>query len=118
MFRIACLISAVLVGAVTLGTSAHAYELHPISREFAPSGSGATQSYEVISKEKSPIAISVSVVSRSLDTEGTETNELSEDDFFVYPPQFILPAGARQTLRVTWLGDPQPAQELAYRLVV
>lgn len=95
-----------------------AFELLPISREFAPSGSGATQSYEVVSREKEPIAINVSVVARALDSEGVESHRSADDDFLVYPAQFILAPGARQTLRVTWFGDPVPERELAFRLVV
>lgn len=97
---------------------AWAFDLLPISREFSPSGSGAVQSYEVVNNGKDPIAISVSVLTRSLDEAGQETNESAEDDFLVYPPQFIVGEGNRQTLRVTWLGDPVIPQELAYRLLV
>lgn len=99
-------------------TAARAFELNPISREFTPAGSGSTQSYEVVNKDKDPIAINVTVVTRALDVVGVESNQAADDDFLVYPPQFILEPGARQTIRVTWLGDPAPQRELAYRLVV
>lgn len=49
---------------------------------------------------------------------GAETNASAEDDFLVYPPQFIVGAGKRQTVRVSWLGDPVIGKELAFRLLV
>lgn len=110
-----------LTAVIALGLcplEAWSFDLLPISREFSPSGSGAVQSYEVVNSGKDPIAISVSVLTRSLDAAGQETNESAEDDFLVYPPQFIVGAGKRQTLRVTWLGNPVVPRELAYRLLV
>jgi fimbrial chaperone protein len=95
-----------------------AFELNPISREFAPAGSGATQTYEVVNSDKEPVAINVTVVTRALDSEGRETNASAEDDFLVYPSQFVVAPGARQSIRVSWLGNPSPERELAYRLVV
>jgi fimbrial chaperone protein len=98
--------------------AAWSFELLPISREFSPSGSGAVQSYEVVNGGKDPIAIEVAVLTRTLDAAGLETNAPAEDDFLVYPPQFIVAPGKRQTVRVSWLGEPAIAQELAFRLLV
>lgn len=98
--------------------SAQALELVPISREFRPSGAGAVQSYEVVNRDAHPVAVEISVVTRALDLEGSETSQSAEDEFLIYPPQIVVPAGARQTVRVTWLGNPTPEKELAYRLVV
>lgn len=98
--------------------SALAFELQPISREFAAVGAGATQSYEIVNRGDAPVALGVSVVTRELDVNGEESNQDAGDDFLVYPPQLIVAAGGRQTLRVSYLGDPQPAAERAFRLVV
>ena len=94
-----------------------AFQLSPISQVFEPIGNNATKSYEVINDSDERIAVEVSVVDRDMDIEGQEFYESADEDFLIYPPQMILGPQEVQTVRVTWLGDPQPSEELAYRLV-
>jgi fimbrial chaperone protein len=94
------------------------YKVEPISRVFAPSGSEATQSFEVINDGDRRLAVTVSFATLERDLDYVESNHDADDEFLVYPPQIILAAGARQTVRVTWLGTPTPAHELGYRIIV
>ncbi|NET07452.1 MAG: molecular chaperone [Symploca sp. SIO2B6] len=96
---------------------AFAFELIPISRVFAPAGSGSTQSYRIVNDKDEPIAVEISVVTRSMDLEGKESYTNAEDDFLIYPSQIILEGGQTQAVRVTWLGEPNPERELTYRLL-
>jgi fimbrial chaperone protein len=96
---------------------AFAFKLLPMSRVFTPSGTGATQSYEVVNDSKEALAVEISVVKRQMDITGTENYSEADDDFVIYPPQILLKPSEKQTVRVTWLGDSNPKQELAYRLV-
>ena len=96
---------------------AWAFQLSPISQVFAPIGNNATKSYEVINDSDERIAVEVSVVERDMDINGQEFYESADEDFLIYPPQMILGPQEVQTVRVTWLGEPQPSEELAYRLV-
>lgn len=96
---------------------ASAFKLQPISRVFESTGAGTTQSYEVINDKSEPIAVEVSVVERKINLEGQETHQPADSDFLIYPPQILLPPGGIQTIRVTWMGDPNPSKELAYRLI-
>jgi len=98
--------------------SSAAYQLVPISRVFTPTGSAATQSFEINNDGPDPIALTVSISTLERDEANVETNHDAGDDFLIYPPQIVLSPGKSQTLRVTWLGDPKPAHEQAYRLVV
>lgn len=94
-----------------------AFELSPAIVEFFPSGGGATQSFIVTSTGDEPVAVQLDVVTRAMSPDGSELNEKSSDDFIIYPPQMIVPPGTKQAVRVTWIGDPNPSKELAYRLV-
>jgi fimbrial chaperone protein len=94
-----------------------AFNIVPISRTFTPTGSESTQSYDLISDQPESQAVEMSVVKREMDLDGKETYVTADDDFLIYPPQVILKPGATQTVRVTWMGDPNPKQELSYRLV-
>lgn len=97
--------------------AALAFQLSPISQVFEPIGEESTQSYEVINNTDESIAVEVSMVVREMNLHGEESYTPAEDDFLIYPPQMILAPDEVQTVRVTWLGDPEPTQELAYRLV-
>lgn len=94
-----------------------AFKLDPISRVFDPAGTGATQSYQVVNDTPEQIAVEISMVERKINLEGQETTEKADDDFLVYPSQIVLPPGGVQSVRVTWLGNPNPEKELAYRIV-
>jgi fimbrial chaperone protein len=94
-----------------------AFTVMPISRTFTPTGSEATQSYDLVNDKPETEAIELSVVKREMDLDGKETYIPADDDFLIYPLQVILKAGTTQTVRVTWVGEPNPKQELAYRLV-
>jgi fimbrial chaperone protein len=99
-------------------SSSAAYKLVPISRVFAPSGSEATQSFEVINDGGERIALTISFATLERDQDYVESGHDADEQFLVYPPQMILPPGAHQTVRVTWLGAPMPARELGYRIIV
>jgi len=94
-----------------------AFRLEPISRVFEPAGAGATQSYEVINDSAEQIAVELSMAERKISLEGQETTESADDDFLVYPSQIVLPPQGVQSVRVTWLGNPNPEKELAYRMI-
>jgi fimbrial chaperone protein len=96
---------------------AFAFKLLPISRTFAPSGAGATQSYQVVNDSNEKLAVSVSMYERQVDLTGKESYKGADDDFLVYPPQILLQPGAQQTVKVTWVGEAQPPKELAYRMI-
>ena len=114
------ILSAVLALAIqaVAATPSFAYQLNPMSRVFSPSGSEATQSFEIVNEGKERIALEVSMASVERDESYVETNKNADDEFLVFPPQIIVPAGGRQTGRVTWLGDPNLTSERAYRLIV
>ncbi|MCF3571372.1 fimbria/pilus periplasmic chaperone [Planktothrix agardhii 1806] len=94
-----------------------AFKLDPISRVFEPAGAGATQSYQVINDSAEQIAVELSIAERKISLEGQETTESADDDFLVYPSQIVLPPQGVQSVRVTWLGNPNPEKELAYRMI-
>ncbi|MBE9241907.1 molecular chaperone [Synechocystis salina] len=94
-----------------------AFQLSPAVVKFSPSGGGATQSFIITSTGDEPVAIQMDVVTRAMTLDGSEVNQDSSDDFIIYPPQIIVPPGTQQAVRVTWIGEPNPSKELAYRLV-
>jgi fimbrial chaperone protein len=97
--------------------SSHAFKLVPILMEFEPAGRGANRAFRLENDSNSTVAIEVSMLTREVNLDGVESNEPAEDEFLVYPPQVLLGPKQTQTVRVRWLGDPNPEKELAYRIV-
>lgn len=93
------------------------YQLSPSNISLTPSGSRSTASFQVTSTGVEPVAIEVQILERQMDINGVETRPDAEDEFMVYPPQILLQPGESQTVRVTWLGEPEMATEQAYRLI-
>ena len=58
-----------------------AFRLTPMNQVFVPGGNNATHAYEVINDQDERIAVEVTVVERSMDTNGTESYVPAEDDF-------------------------------------
>jgi fimbrial chaperone protein len=112
------LIAAAVIVQLVGETTAAAYQLVPISRVFAPNGSQATQSFELVNSGRERVALVISFETLARDESYVEHNVEADDDFLAYPSQVILGPGARQTVRVSWLGAPSPTSELAYRIVV
>jgi fimbrial chaperone protein len=114
LFMIAMAIAVQLFGE----TSSAAYQLQPISRVFAPSGSKATQSFEVVNDGVERLAVTVSFATLERDEAYVESNRDAEDEFLAYPAQVIVPPGGKQTIRVTWLGATKGTREQTYRIIV
>jgi fimbrial chaperone protein len=102
---------------LSLTLPAQAFKLIPLSRVFAPSGPNAIQSYEIENTTGEPLAVELNIAKREMSLQGVDKLIPANDDFMIYPPQVLLQPGENQTVRVTWLGDPKPTQELAYRLI-
>jgi fimbrial chaperone protein len=93
------------------------YELNPSVAEFSPSGSDIIRSFFIKSSASQPIAIELSVKKIEIAPDGTEKYVDADDDFLVYPPQIIVRPGQQQRVQVTWLGDADISEELAFNLI-
>jgi fimbrial chaperone protein len=101
-----------------LPTSAMAYKFSPMSQVFAPSGAGAAKTFDITNDGPDRVALSISLTTLERDVDYLETNRNADDRFFIYPTQVLLAPGGHQSVRVIWIGEPNPKSELAYRLVV
>ena len=108
-------LAAVLASSLAL--PAAAFKLTPIEMEFAPSGRGATQTFVIENPGSAPEAIELRTYTRDMDAAGEDILVEDIDNFVVFPAQVILQPGQEQAIRVQWIGDPAPSQELAYRLI-
>ncbi|MBP2313877.1 fimbrial biogenesis chaperone [Azospirillum soli] len=96
---------------------ASAFRLVPIEMEFAPSGRGATQIFRLENDTAEPVAIEVSLMTRRMTEQGEDQLEPAGENFAIFPEQIVLQGNQSQSVRVQWMGNANPSQELAFRLV-
>ncbi len=97
-------------------SSAQAFELTPMEKEFAPAGPRANQTFFVENKSAKPVAIEVKMFRRAHGPSGKE-ERTATNDFFIFPQALELKAHEKRAIRVTWQGAKEIDQEIAYRLV-
>ena len=69
------------------------------------------------SNNEVPMELKVNLLDLGPDGELIRT-EGGEDDFLIFPPQTIIPAGATQTFRIQWIGDPDIPKSRSYNISV
>ncbi|MHB1204668.1 MAG: fimbria/pilus periplasmic chaperone [Rhodospirillaceae bacterium] len=107
---------ALTTGLTLASSAAFAFEVSPISQEFTPSGRGASQSFQLANDRDEQVTVTVAVTTRDVDLDGAETHNPT-GAFSVFPTQVVIPARSTQIVRVRWMGDAAPKNELAYRLI-
>ena len=116
MHRLLIVLMCTLVSAPAFGS----FDFAPIIATLTPTGSGASASFIIQNADDTKLPVQVSLVHRDPDFEGKE--DLKEtpdiDDLFqIYPAQIILAPKEKRTVRITWIGDPKPKRELAFRMI-
>ena len=100
-----------------LSFNSYAFKFSPMSTSIeTKSGSNSTLFY-LENDSDEPIAISVSLFTREMNSEGIESNKKIDGEMTVYPSQLIIPANEKRSAKVTWVGKNIPSKELAYRLI-
>lgn len=97
-----------------------AFDFAPIIVTLTPTGSGASASLVVQNGDDNKLPVQFSIVHRDPDIEGKEVHKDTpdiEEMLQIYPAQLVLGPKERRTVRVTWVGDPKPKTELAFRMI-
>jgi fimbrial chaperone protein len=90
----------------------------PMSVELTETGAGSTASFRIENDSDAPIAVVVSVLTRSIDPDGTERNSSAGNDFLVMPSRLILEPRTARIVKVQWWAPAPLAVERAYRVLV
>lgn len=109
-WRLACLLASALAGTASAGT----FSISPIRVEL-----GASQRTAVLTvhnEEDKPVLVQATVLAWK--QAGGEDQTEATRDLLVTPPVFTIGPNADQVLRVALRGQPDPARELDYRLLL
>lgn len=115
--RICALITAFAV-LVAMATPALAMRVSPMVIEMESRGTDATARIEVQNINPGNLAFETRVFRMEIDADGKITETPADEQFLVFPPQGVLPAGGRQVVRLQWLGPAEPDTSQAYYVSV
>ncbi|MCJ8158072.1 molecular chaperone [Sphingomonas sp. LaA6.9] len=83
---------------------AHAMRVSPMVAEMSSKGSGAVARIEVQNLNPTNLPFETRITRIDYDDKGNMTETPADGDFLVFPPQGVLPANARQVVRLQWVG--------------
>lgn len=94
-----------------------AFTLEPMVMLLAPSGAGSVATFKIKNDGAERIAVKLSVLTRSVSPEGTETNAPAGNLFSVYPNRVLVEPGATSVFKVQWKGGGELEAEKCFRIV-
>jgi len=97
--------------------NSYAFKFSPMSTSIGVKDSKNSALFFLENDSEQPIAVTASLLKRSMDKNGVETNQKIDDELTVYPTQLIISPNEKRSVKVTWTGKEAPTKELAYRLV-
>jgi fimbrial chaperone protein len=109
-------IATALAFAATLGaaSAALAMRVSPMIVEMGTNGTNGVARVEVQNLNQTKLPYETHVTLITFHEDGTITETPADDDFLVFPPQGVLLPGARQVIRVQWVGPPLDASRAYY----
>ena len=95
-----------------------AMSVSPIHVEMTTTGSHGRAQITVTNDSRESMPVEVGIQQMALDQAGGRTLSKAPDDFFVFPPQVTIAAGATQVFRVQWVGEPLLAESQSYLITI
>lgn len=117
--KTARLLAGILMAAAIGLAAAHlapavAMSVTPIHVEMGPAGGTARTQITVTNSSDKPMPVETAIEKLALDENGGRKTSKAGDEFLVFPPQAIIPAGGTQVFRVQWVGEPMLEQSQSY----
>lgn len=94
---------------------AYAFELFPMVSFFSPQGSKSEQFFQVNNTTEQALPLEVFVKQRQVST-GDREQLADTEDFFVFPPQVLIPPKSTQMVKVKYIGNLVDTAQ-SYRVV-
>ena len=95
---------------------AHAYEVAPMRVFLVPEQGKTTSTITINNVREEELLVEILVKRRIIDEDGSQSFQIAEEDFVVFPPQMSIPAQSSQAVRIQFIG--QPPTDLARSYVV
>ena len=109
---------AILAAIFVLVPSVLAMRVTPMVFEIESRGSNSSARLEVQNVNTGNMPFQVRILHIAFNKDGSITETPADDKFLVFPPQGALPPGARQVIRLQWVGEAEIATSEAYYVAV
>ena len=105
-------VAAMLAGAGVL--PANAMSVTPVHVEMVSAGQASRTQVMVTNNGSEPMPVEAGLERLSLDENGNRRMAKAGDDFLIFPPQAMIPAGGTQVFRLQWVGEPMLPKSQSY----
>lgn len=103
---------------LTTALMLNAYTFGPSVVSLASSGNSSSYLYTITNQENRPIPIDISIFKFSKDIDGNVVQgEEVNDEFVIYPAQFILRKNEERSIQIRWVGDSNIKVEQSYSIL-
>jgi fimbrial chaperone protein len=116
--KYASAIAAACVLGLCAADVANALDVTPIQVEMTSAGRASRSQVTVHNSADTPMPVETALKSLHLDANGIRKLTPAGEDFLVFPPQAMIPAGGTQVFRLQWVGDPALAKSQSYMFTV
>ncbi|MBE1277400.1 fimbria/pilus periplasmic chaperone [Enterovibrio baiacu] len=106
---------SLLIALLLFSPITKAFELLPMVSFFSDHGSKSEQFFQVHNTTGLPLPLEIFVKQRAIAENDSETL-IDSEDFFVFPPQALIPPGKTQMVKVKYIGDLIDAST-SYRII-
>lgn len=99
-------------------TPVFAANVQPLVLDMGAVGTHARDVIQVVNDSAGPLPVEVTIKKLDIATDGKTSVSPAGDEFLVFPPQAVVPAGATQSFRVQWVGEPNIQKSQSYMFFV
>jgi fimbrial chaperone protein len=100
------------------GSRAISMTVTPLVLEMENVGSQSKASLRIVNDSASPLPVEIKVSRLELDDSGESKTTPTGEDFLIFPPQAIIPAGGSQAIRVQWIGHGEMEKSQSFIFAV
>lgn len=97
---------------------AFSLQVQPLALDMVSIGAHTHGALEVINDGASPLPVEVSIKKLDIALDGKTIKSPAGDEFVVFPPQSVVPAGSTQNFRLQWVGEPDLKKSQSYMVYV
>ncbi len=95
----------------------YAFQFSPMDQTFEASGANSQKTYTIVNDSDEEIAVQLSILVRSQDSEGNEIREKTSKEFQLSASQVRVKPNSTYVIRVKYRGSSTVTTEKAYRLI-
>lgn len=101
---------------MVISFSIKAFQVEPFIQLMEPIGKKSNATFKITNTTDKPLPIETELLKSSLNSDDIEST-IESEDFFIMPPQTLIPANSSQVFRVRYLGGSEINKSEPYRVL-